>query len=372
MNEIKLTRLHYDNCTINFKKGVNYIVGPNASGKTTIFLIMQYVLGLVKEINLPSEYITGDVMSLELIVKDESYIFRRIANSREIEVVNKSESLVFSVNSMKYQEYLFDMFSPKFENELNKSSIIAMLKACFIGENSSATLKTIRNRELNSLLLGVNTMYVKNLRQDVQELENEIRFKGDALSQIQQFKNDVSFTIKRELPDVNYDKIAEILMVTYSKYDNQYLEYQEVYKKSNNLLSKLKEYNGILLENKLQLLSSKFVRFLSEFSLDQRFSIFDIIDDKKQEFIPYSINDLLITLFHTTVQSSTNDTNGVGLIVDDLNSSFWDKNWEIKFQKLVDNISKHDSLQYIRFIHDPSLVDRASVVFETKRGGRYA
>ena len=62
MNKLILKKLYLrEDLQIFFNTGQNYIVGKNGTGKTTIFNIMQYVLGL-KRVAINSEEIYRTVI----------------------------------------------------------------------------------------------------------------------------------------------------------------------------------------------------------------------------------------------------------------------------------------------------------------------
>ena len=102
MNNIKLISLKMGQVNIHFKNGLNYILGGNASGKTTIFNCIRYSLGLDKS------FTHNSFSNIELNI---AFNEREICCSREIGSalirVNEKENIKeFKAQTLEWDNYL--------------------------------------------------------------------------------------------------------------------------------------------------------------------------------------------------------------------------------------------------------------------------
>ena len=97
MRKISLKALRFDNHNIEFRDGVNYIVGINNSGKTTIFNLIQYILGLRKDLGFFGSFIKKDHVALDLQINNVPYTFERNLFDKEIIISSRvTIQVVFS------------------------------------------------------------------------------------------------------------------------------------------------------------------------------------------------------------------------------------------------------------------------------------
>ena len=78
MKNLKLLHLSIDKQHIQFRDGINYIIGRNASGKSTMFNCIKYALGLTKNFN----NVNIEFVKLTIMIGTQEYIFNREIGDR--------------------------------------------------------------------------------------------------------------------------------------------------------------------------------------------------------------------------------------------------------------------------------------------------
>ena len=133
MNSLKLVSLKIDNTHIHFKDGLNYIVGNNDTGKTTVFNCIRYALGLTKSI------VHRHINQIELKVCIDKYVFefRREVDSASLFVSRNGKDYKYRAQSKELDEFLRDLLSPTYIYGSDTESALVMLDFCFLSEERS-------------------------------------------------------------------------------------------------------------------------------------------------------------------------------------------------------------------------------------------
>jgi predicted ATP-dependent endonuclease of OLD family len=372
MINIRLTKLKFDkDSCINFKTGVNYIVGLNASGKTTIFNLIQYLLGLKKDFGFFLPLLKNNEAALEVLINNNFYEFKRDFSNREIWITTDNGTMNFTFNSPAYNSFLLDLFKPTYNFELNDNVVTSLLREAFISNNNfDKSPPSYIQKEINLLKLGVNAIYPKKVRTYLKELKSDISQREKAFEQIKSYKSDVDFLFTRELP-LDKTTIEDITNSTLQKYSNNLNEALQVFEQSSDFLSKLIANNDKLLNDKIDLIEGSFKYHLKTAFIDERVSLIDILEVPELRY-SYAKRSIISLIFELTIQLNSDFTNGCGLLVNDATLNYLDSSTKDSLKDLMKYINKSEKVQYIEFITDTYSVDRRDVVYELGRGSRYA
>ncbi|MET4142618.1 ATP-binding protein [Pedobacter sp. UYP1] len=370
MKKIKLKRLKFDNHTIDFKNGINYIIGANASGKTTIFNLIQHILGIRKDLGFFSSFIKQDKVSLEITIDDVPYIFQRDLIDQEIIISAMGEDLLFIVGSSTFDNYLIKIFQPQYNFEIEKSYLASLLRESFISDNNNnLNLQSSSQKENKLLLMGINASYPKKIKIYIKELEAQIKQKKGAFAEIDAYRKDISFILDREFPEKK-NTIQEILNGTLTKYKEQFTDLSAIYNESKIFLAKIIRENDWLFQEKMNHLEPIFTKYARNFIIDDRASMKDLFEGNYKGN-SYGETILLALIFEIIIQSSSNLTNGIGLIINDSGLLHFDNHRNLQFRTFLDHMVQEYDLQYIEFSNSSFGFEKSEIVFDTTKNLRY-
>lgn len=168
---------------IHFKNGLNYILGGNASGKTTIFNCIRYSLGLDKS------FTHNSFSNIELNI---AFNEREICCSREIGSalirVNEKENIKeFKAQTLEWDNYLKELLSLEYIYQSNSESALTILDFCFLSEMKS----TNRRKQWDAInsICGINMSMLRVVENDIANLRKEVAQNKKFKSIIEDFSN---------------------------------------------------------------------------------------------------------------------------------------------------------------------------------------
>lgn len=360
MNRLILRKLQFENQEINFKDGVNYIIGPNSSGKTVIFSVLQYVLGLRK--NITYSFITKRDIYLEIEINTKKYTFHRLINSREISITSSDTNNTWSIYSPEFKNFFYTQLKPSFDHEIDPGIINKLLKESFLSSHNPSKSLPFNNK---MLILGINKWYEHKISKYIKELVSEIKLKEKVLNEIKSYKEDIQFVIKREISDESGKKIPEILENIFDKYYSSLSELNDLNIKSKQLLNKLKLQNEKKLNEVTDELDNLFNMYLNNI-LNINVSLLKVIVEEDSCLYGYSAwhNRIIKLLLEIVLQSQYKITNGVGLLVNDSNTMYMNNIDTSNIRKIIEDVCNNDTFQYIEFTCFSKGLDKENIVYE--------
>lgn len=368
MKKLKLKKLVFDSHKITFKNGLNYIIGANASGKTTIFNLIQYLLGLRKDLGFFASFIKQDMASLEVSIGNDSFTFQRSIYGKEIIITELNEQHTFVFGTTSFYHFLNSIFQPELGYETDQKWLLPILKECFIAEDLH--LFNTTQKESKLLTIGVNTIYPKRIKNYIKELESQMKQQEIVISSMDSYRKEVQLILTREF--VEKDQIVgDILDGSFKRYAEEYAKLKSVYKESKQFLTRLTDETEMLFQQKLALLEPVFARYMREMGTDNRVSINDFFegDLKLSSNGEVSVSRLLLDII---IQSSPNANNAAGLIVNDAGMGHLDHSRVFHFRKTLNIMLEEFDLQYIEFTSNSLAIDKNEIVFDTTKNIRYA
>lgn len=168
MKSFKLVSLQLDNTRIQFKDGRNYIVGNNATGKTTFFNCIKYALGLTKFMDL--SFISH--VELEVCVDEYHLKFIREVGSVYLAVSYMGETQKYQAFSQELDDFFKEVLLPTHIYGSNTESALALLNFCFLSEERA----TNRRNQWDAIcsICGINVSLLKSVVMDIQALKSEV------------------------------------------------------------------------------------------------------------------------------------------------------------------------------------------------------
>ncbi|KRG10717.1 hypothetical protein ACA30_21390 [Virgibacillus soli] len=381
MNKMILKKLYLrEDLQIFFNTGQNYIIGKNNTGKTTIFNIMQYVLGLKRvDINSEEIYSTAIEPYIECQFGREVYKISRKFGSNEI-TFQGDINVIVNADSYELNDLYAKLLNISFENELNFNndninndhSSIDIIKMSFLSEIELS--KTYLNRGNNYYkILGYNEDYLKLIKNDISSLKNELKFETKSLKTIEQYKESVENTLKTRYV-TKQEEITKILEDEYSIFRNKYLNKTKLLHNAEEVYEKeLRNFKDSI-NNEISKLNPYFLKIIKEISPITNSLVGSdlqhVIELKNMRNMSIGQRVLLLWALHITL-CRNEVQNGLGMLITDSILPKVDIATMKSIRNKISNITKNGELQYIEFCTENSYVPKESVVFEmpSKRGG---
>lgn len=353
MEKCYIKRFKYLNYDIVFNDDINYIVGANGTGKTTLLMIMQYSLGLS---SLPS-YLTFEKTELELIINNITYKFTRNFDSEKINIASSNNSNIaeFLVNSKKYNNFLIGLFHPQIDIT-DDSKIKTIIKDIF---HSSGLKNEIPKSYLTYMMLGVDKIYEDDIKKKIVILSERVHEKENTVSIINKYKDDVLRNLSLE----NNSSIHEMMNDIYEQYKEEQLSERNILLKSKQTFNSLKTENDITLQKTLNHLHSLYVKYkIENLESDDHFDIKDFIF-KKNDYCSAGEETYRENITKLLIQSGHSYTSGIGILFNDYNLEFLSDESKNKIRNLAEIAYKNEGLQYIELVHSTDNIDKSKVIY---------
>lgn len=364
MNSLKLVSLKTDDTYIHFKEGLNYIVGNNGSGKTTIFNCIKYALGLTKSI------LQKNIGQIELEVRINGYDFqyRREVGSPSLSVFYEDDVYIFQARSKELDVFLQDTFAPTYIYERNTESVLELLDFCFLSEEKSVNRR--QQWEAISSVCGINVSLLNYVEKDIYALKKEVSKNKDLKCVVDEFAESLLISLNKNTKLTGLD---EYIQTTKTEFFRRFrekeellisatLKFEEIVKRSNyELREKIDKIEYIFVNlNKHAKSENKYFRGLESFIRDRskcmsygeetfsRFILFLAIAQIAQEG-PYNFPQIIVNDSYLTHFDNRLVYNAVGII--------------------EELISRDKSLQYIEFTHRNDVSKEHIVLNLNDQGG---
>lgn len=354
MNKLKLISLKLNDTVIRFKDGQNYIIGRNATGKTTIFNCIKYSLGLLKKY----PYMLSGKVELKVNIGNTELCFMREFDSALLHIFVDNEIQKFQVSSPKLNSFLSHLFAPQYLFHESSESIFDLLNFSFMSEDYSFN----RRRQWEALkpVCGSNIMLLNSVQKDIFALEKEVqRNKGH-----EQIVYDFSTLLKANDNSFELERNIEL---SKSDFFQEFKAKEELLSSATNKFKEIESRSKLQLENRIQIIGDAFLNIRSQtFFKDKPF-------DGVEKFLNSSSNDISMgeaafyafNLVLATSQVTRNEElNFSQLIVNDGSLSVLDARVQNDLVKVLDGIvTEDDGLQYIEFTHRRDGISEGDIIF---------
>jgi hypothetical protein len=359
MKKCTINYFKYYNHEISFNRNINYIHGLNASGKTTLILIIQHSLGLI---SIPPKFILPTKTVIRLTVDNCELQLTRDIDSDKIIIENDTETLEFNIKSEKYDNYLISLFIPIFKLT-TPSQIKTLIKESFYSlDYNIETRNKISQNNLMHLMLGVDRKYEEDIKRKIKILSENLKEKERSANILEQYKNDVLRSIHH-----NCDTKTNILMNNiYEKYRDELLSERSLIEQSEYTLEQLTQGNNYRIDKSLECLDLLSIQLQRNKTQDIHMIYNDIIFKKNdyQSFSNRIQNEFLLKL---AIQSGYLTTNGIGVFFNDNQFHALSSSKKVETTETIETATRLYDLQYIGFISDTSDIDESKIIHKLNR-----
>lgn len=238
MNNLRLVSLNIDDFFLAFNPGKSYVVGQNASGKTTIFNCIRYALGLVRDIRHANICHVG----LKAYVGDVDIHFSRNIGDTHIDVSCGGITHRLNPQSEEFYTYLSSWFDPAYLYGSQRESILPILNFCFLSEEQISNRR--QQWEAINSICGINVNLLGLAEKDIRSLSKEVSWNRRAQDAV----NEYSALLSRNITN---DHQAEEAIANIERTKKEF--FAEFANKENLLNSATSKLEAIRKESQRQL-----------------------------------------------------------------------------------------------------------------------
>jgi predicted ATP-dependent endonuclease of OLD family len=368
MEKIILKELVYQDIRIKFKIGLNYIIGPNGSGKTTIYNLIQFVLGLKKEMK-NSFFINSSTSPITLLcnIGEREVRFQRYLYSEYISIQYDETNESVRYLSSKLKDIYDFLFEPFFVYENEKGAAYDIIKNSFLSEFKFDITRG-RNDSLKKLL-GVNVSYIRQATNDFRELQNNLQNEKKSIQLLEDFISKIHIT-NNEMKKVDSIKLKELLESEYKTIVEKHRKTIEFLQLAENVLYEKEEFLEEYLDRRISIFESYYGKLIDQLGLNNNSNSFrDYFKSKSLSSNTSSsyrfYTEFLCFILTLTRNLSDERHNGCGLLISDLSLSNFDDINRYSIEKVIKNETELGQLQYIEFTTNYSKeLPKDTIVFD--------
>lgn len=346
MEKFKICSLRVNDRFIKFNEGINVIVGNNGTGKTILFYLLQYVLGLKTGQILDNT--TFNFIELECTFGNKKVIFKRKYPSNTIQLSGDYEIIV-NVNDKKIFDIYTELLKPTFENGEDEKAGIEILKMSFISERLSLFNK--KNIDIIKKIFGLNVEQLRKYKENIESYKERSLVNSSTYETVKLFITQVENSL--QLEDINNKDLCLIKGIL----NKEYLRIFETDNANKNLINEainaFQKLNFSIEQRfteKLNTLESYYFDYKEKFGLNNNKRLADIYkgNSDTSSFGEQMLSQVILLLILSN-QNNPIIANPMSILVQDsiVNTfGFIDlKN----FRKAIEFECERNGFQYIEF-----------------------
>lgn len=366
MKRIILKELLYQDTKIKFNKGLNYIIGSNGSGKTTIYNLIQFVLGLKKEIN--NSFILNSLSSqitLLCNIGEREVRFERNLNSEYINIKYDETNESVKYLSSKLKDIYDYLFEPFFVYENEKGAAYDIIKNSFLSE-LRFELTRGRNESLKRLL-GVNVSYIKQATNDYRVFKDNLYNEKKSIKLLEEYVAKIQNT-NNQSQKVDNSNLKELLDHEFELIVEKHKKNIEFLKLAKEALIEKEDFLEIYLDRRISLFEQYYGDLIMQIGVKNDFNSFrNFFNSKSLSSRSYGYKVyieflcLMITLTRSTIDERHN---GCGLLISDLSPHDLDNKSRSNLEKLIKKEIELGSLQYIEFTNQRKDLSEETIILD--------
>jgi energy-coupling factor transporter ATP-binding protein EcfA2 len=359
---------YYEN-KITFKKGVNYVVGSNGSGKTVFYKFLMSALGLDYASTRRSRHtqlLLPTSLKLNLMIDDVEYCFERDSSSDLIRVkkVGQSNYIELKVYSNEYSNYLHQLFSIKLNVDSDNSQVKNILRLFFVGDIVRKKRRAFFEDELMPIL-GYNIDLIKKSKASIDQFKEELSTEELINKELKKFKNKLIQKMRSSsLEESNINIVTELISSEFSNNYNTLIQKSELLNDTKSAFNNMKSHVDRSYNQQLSEIESR----IADICLKNMLTPISVLDFKSDN-MSYGEFSLYYMVFMLVLSSEKNIRNAPGILICDGMFSSLDMNQIEKVNIIIQEICEANSLQAI-LISDGTIVrNQDLVVFNLDKVG---
>lgn len=370
MQRIILRELCFNNKKIIFKEGENYIIGPSNVGKTVLFYLIQYILGIKNSIPQMIKPYTFDNLWLKVSFGNRLiYIMRKFGGNSI--VFDGDIRVEVKASSPELGDIYSELLQPNISKEEDRMVGIEILKVAFCGEANLRPLRESPN--IFNKIIGINVQLPIQMKNEIDKFKQEIKLEETTNYVLENYMSRVQSAIKVEgankLKYEEIDYVVNVLKEEFETMRNESLQNMILLSEAKDSLIKVNLYNEELFSERTKIIDSYFHGLISKFEVDNTAKIDTVFNNRGLSSSGSEKILLRIGALITLCRISEYDWhNGIGLLVNDGGVAMIDRTSVDGYRKVISEECRLGKLQYIEFGHDKTVPHEAIVLELDYRG----
>lgn len=355
MKSLFLKRLKINNKVINFNSGMNYIIGYNGSGKTTIFSLILYLMGL-KKINRTINFINQRNLDLELEMdfEGQSLYFRRNLQDEIIVegVINQK------INLSEIDSFYSELLAPQFNIGNDETAAAQILRSSFYSETEIHS--NIEKENIKKKIMGINVSYLKESKKQIELFKSNLKIDEYSYEILKTYITNVEKNIN-ELE--NSEQFKGILKEEFFKM------YDEIYKNKKVLDQAMEAYSHI--RDRSEMIFSERDLLLRDILNDNlgNLGFKDNLNSRNHSGSERRTVEFLNILIGIIKHTGYSFLNSSGLLVADCPFGYVDFNNIKGIRNFIDQETRLQKLQYVEFCNNDDNIPTDWIVFDLRDKG---
>lgn len=265
MQRFYIKEINFGNSQVLLNDGMNIILGPNGSGKTTLFDLIQYTIGLKKNLSNNSLVDYNDFY-VECIFDSKTIRFHRPIKSTAIYITGDLNLEIKAGTTELIELYNF-LLSPHFEFDDDKTAGYQILKSSFLPQLNLSygiiDIKTIKK------ILGLNISYLDETKKQIEYLRNQAKLNDSSFALLQQYIANISEVLTKDKPfeETVIQEVIKMLGYEYQKLYHPIANNLSLLHKSTEAYDSLKILMDQSFNDKISLLESTFYNYSKELGI---------------------------------------------------------------------------------------------------------
>lgn len=347
MNRLRLVSLKIDDVHLAFKDGLNYVVGKNNTGKTTIFNCIKYALGLHKS------SVSSDVYRIELKarINDIDFIFSRDVGDSLISIYVNDVVYHFRPMSKELNNFLSEHLCPDYVFGREFENVFTLLEFCFLSEERSANRR--QQWEAINSVFGINVSLIGTLEKDINSLKKEVYKNKEIQDSVEEFLCLLSINLNGCDKNTRVDESIEL---TKTEYFAKFRRDEELFINATSKLEVIRNKSESVLRDRFSEVERVFVS-LKNFAGYERWALDDLksIVKGRNSFMSYGeeIFSKFILILAIAKSSQDREYNFPNVIINDsyLSGGLDERAYRNTIEILEDMTNIKKGLQYIEFTY---------------------
>lgn len=184
MLSMRILHLRVDDLQVDFKAGINYVVGANGTGKSTLFNCLRYALGVIGTLRFTY------FKQVEVVVEfaGEVFCFKRLSDDASLAVWAQDkggEPVFYRARSIELNDFFIEKLSFSYLFDAQSRSAFEILDFGFLSESGS--LNGRQQWDALCAVCGVDNAFLEDFDKEISELKSSVRKNNELQAAVESF-----------------------------------------------------------------------------------------------------------------------------------------------------------------------------------------